>query len=102
MLNKDICIACVNLYCEKGLDDNTLKDLSKWTGDQGFVNLSGLRNAFLTKWNNDDERTWRFGEVRCRIVCPDSGCVQRAKSWDEPPSHCPYATEHIVSEGKKC
>lgn len=49
-------------------------------------------------WTEDDERNWRCGWVACpELMWPsdDDTCGHVNQG---PPSHCPFAAEHVVSQ----
>ena len=51
-------------------------------------------NHGLIRWNSEDEISWNLGTVRC----PKATGIPAAFVYEPPPSHCPYALEHVVSD----
>ena len=45
-------------------------------------------------WNAQDETHWQSEFV----ICPPSVKRANAATTEKPPEHCPYVTEHAVSQ----
>lgn len=76
MLNKAICINCINDYATK-------------EGDSGH------------RWHPHDESSWKKNK---EILCPPYGYIPTQwlpGSITEIPEHCPKKFEHLVAAGMK-